>query len=85
MEKLLDIRYPPYAGKLAKFRQMSELKPNFDRNGKEIKGLGYWLVFLGALGGAGVKSGLLRWAIVAAIAVGANKYLNANSLPPWLR
>jgi len=85
MEKLLDIRYPPYAGKLEKFRKMSELKPNFDRSGKEIKGLGYWLAFIGALGGAGVKSGLLRWAIVAAIAVGASKYFTANSLSPWLR
>lgn len=46
MEKLLDVRYPPYDGKIQKFRQMSELKPNFDRNGKEVKGVGYWLSFL---------------------------------------
>jgi len=44
MEKLLDVRYPPYsAAKLAKFRQTSEMKPNFDRQGKQIKGLKYWL------------------------------------------
>ncbi|KAG9242701.1 Aldehyde/histidinol dehydrogenase [Calycina marina] len=44
MEKLLDIRYPPYSTtKLAKFRQSSELKPNFDRNGNQIKGIKYWL------------------------------------------
>lgn len=44
MEKLLDVRYPPYtAAKLVKFRQTSELKPNFDRQGNQIKGLKYWL------------------------------------------
>ena len=33
MEWLLDVRYPPYAGKLAKFRKMADLKPDFDRQG----------------------------------------------------
>jgi beta-apo-4'-carotenal oxygenase len=86
MEKMLDIRYPPYAGKIEKFRKMSELKPNFDRNGNEIKGLGYWLAFLGVLGGPSFKAGLVRWALVAVVAFGANKYLAAGRrLPPWLR
>jgi beta-apo-4'-carotenal oxygenase len=51
MEGLLAVRYPPYAGKLAQFRRTSELKPNFDRDGNEIKGLGYWLKFVLSLGG----------------------------------
>ena len=33
MESLLDVRYPPYDGKLAKFRKMADLKPDFDREG----------------------------------------------------
>ena len=53
IEGLISIRYPPYAGKLAKFRKTAELKPNFDRNGNEIKGLGYWIGFVLSLGGDG--------------------------------
>ncbi|TVY91013.1 Beta-apo-4'-carotenal oxygenase, partial [Lachnellula willkommii] len=67
IEKMLDIRYPPYAGKLEKFRKMSGKKPNFDRNGNEIKGVGYWVSFLGALGGPSFKAGLVRWAVVAVV------------------
>ncbi|TVY50014.1 Beta-apo-4'-carotenal oxygenase [Lachnellula occidentalis] len=87
MEKLLDIRYPPYAGKLAKFRKMNGKKPNFDRNGKEIKGLGYWVGFVFTLGGPSFKAGLMRWALVALVAFAANKYATAGrlQLPPWLR
>jgi beta-apo-4'-carotenal oxygenase len=43
MERLIDVRYPPYDGKIARLRQMGQLKPDFDRNGKQIKGLKYWL------------------------------------------
>lgn len=84
---MLDVRYPPYAGKIETFRKMSGLKPNFDRNGNEIKGFSYWLTFLGALGGPSFKSGLMRWALFALVAFGANKYLNAGhvQLPPWLK
>ncbi|TVY20370.1 Beta-apo-4'-carotenal oxygenase [Lachnellula arida] len=85
IEKMLDIRYPPYAGKLEKFRKMSGKKPNFDRNGNEIKGLGYWVGFLGALGGPSFKAGLVRWAVVAVVALAANQYVTSGRLPPWLR
>lgn len=87
MEKLLDVRYPPYVGKIEKFRALNDQKPNFDRNGNEIKGLGYWLSFLGALGGRSFKSGLVRWVLVAVIAAGIQRYNNAGrlQLPPWLR
>lgn len=50
MEKLLAVRYPPYAGKLSQFKQTSELKPNFNRKGEEIKGVSYWLNFVLGLG-----------------------------------
>lgn len=86
MEKLLDVRYPPYAGKIQKFRQMSELKPNFGRDGLEKRGLGYWVSFLGGLGGEGFKSVLLRWAVVALMAVGFRRWQVAGSgLPSYLK
>ena len=61
MEGLLDVRYPPYEGKLAKFKQMSELKPNFGRDGKVKFSLIGYIVSLGA----GSKTGgLVRYAVV---------------------
>ena len=58
MEGMLAVRYPPYDGKLAKFRTMSEAKPNFDREGKVTYGLAGYILNLGA----GTKSGgLLRY------------------------
>ncbi|KAF8864936.1 aldehyde dehydrogenase [Acephala macrosclerotiorum] len=84
MEKLLDVRYPPYDGKLKKFRQMSEMKPNFDREGREIKGVGYWLGLVFSLGGESLKGALFRWAVVALIAVGAKRW-QGNNLPSYLR
>lgn len=85
MEKLLDVRYPPYDGKLKKFRQMSEMKPNFDRDGREIKSVGYWLELVFSLGGENTKGALMRWAIVALIAAGAKRWQGNNGLPSWLR
>ena len=61
MEGLLDVRYPPYEGKLAKFRQMSELKPNFDREGKTKRSLASYILSLGA----GSNSGsLVRYTVL---------------------
>lgn len=85
MEKLLAVRYPPYAGKLAKFRQTSELKPNFDRDGREIKGLKYWFGVVFGLGGEGAKSVLARWAVAAILAIGAKKYADTGKLPSYLK
>ncbi|KAF4636342.1 hypothetical protein G7Y89_g1733 [Cudoniella acicularis] len=86
MEKLLDIRYPPFsAAKLKKFRSTSEIKPNFDREGKELRGFGYWVSFLGGLGGESVKGALMRWAIVALIAFGAKRWGDLNGLPAFLK
>ncbi|KAI6710866.1 hypothetical protein JHW43_006597 [Diplocarpon mali] len=85
MEKLIDVRYPPYDGKLKKFRQMSEMKPNFDRDGREIKGLGYWAGFVLNLGGSSTKGALLRWALAALVVLGTRKFLFNNGLPSWIR
>ena len=85
MEKLLDVRYPPYDGKLAKFRRTSELKPNFDRDGREVKGLGYWVSLLVSLGGDSFKGAVVRWAVLALMAVGAKRWQSNNGLPSWLR
>ncbi|KAG0645898.1 Beta-apo-4 -carotenal oxygenase [Hyphodiscus hymeniophilus] len=85
MEGLLAVRYPPYAGKLAKFRQTAELKPNFDRSGNEIKGLGYWVGFVLSLGGDSTKSVLSRWVLFALVAFGVKKYSDAGGLPNYLR
>ncbi|KAL8882368.1 MAG: hypothetical protein Q9198_000629, partial [Flavoplaca austrocitrina] len=61
MEGLLDVRYPPYEGKLAKFKKMSELKPNFDRDGKVKFSLVSYILSLGT----GSKTGgLVGYAIV---------------------
>ena len=44
MESLMAIRYPPFAGtnKLDKFKGMSDLKPNFDREGRSTSWFGGW-------------------------------------------
>lgn len=68
IEKLLEIRYPPYDNKLKRYRMSSELKPNFDRNGVEIKGLRYWIGFLLSAGTSSKKGGLLAWTFVALLA-----------------
>lgn len=88
MEGLLNVRYPPYDGKLAKFRQMNEKKPNFDREGKEIRGLRYWAGIVLGMGGETARGSLVRWALLVLVAVGAKRYqleaLNGG-LPAWLR
>ncbi|KAI5194077.1 aldehyde dehydrogenase [Aureobasidium subglaciale] len=59
MESLLALRYPPYAGKLTWFKTISDLSPDFDREGKAI-GRG----FIGRaieLGGANSRQGIKRW------------------------
>lgn len=61
MEKLIAIRYPPYEGKLAQYRMMSQLKPNFDREGRAKSSLVNTLVKLGAAGATGA---LTRYTVV---------------------
>ena len=49
IEALMDIRYPPYTDKkYKKFQSMSEMTPNFDRQGRSIG----WVRWLAGLVGA---------------------------------
>lgn len=86
VEKMLDVRYPPYLpGKLARFRMTSELRPDFDRQGNELRGVQYWLGFLFRAGGEGPKEALVRWAVIALVAIAAKKYAELGGLPSYLR
>ncbi|KAL4921672.1 Aldehyde/histidinol dehydrogenase [Aspergillus aurantiobrunneus] len=66
LESILAIRYPPYAGKLNKFKAASVMAPDFDRSGRKIR-FG-WLRFILTLGGGSAKAGAGRVAAVAAVA-----------------
>ncbi|KAH8821064.1 Aldehyde/histidinol dehydrogenase [Xylogone sp. PMI_703] len=86
IEKLLEIRYPPYTGKLSQYKRTSELKPDFDREGNKVKGLGYWAGFIFSLGGKSIKDAVARWIILALIAGGGRKYAERQGrLPSYLK
>jgi len=76
MESLIDIRYPPYKGKLGKFQKMSNSKPDFDRNGKVKFSLAKYILTLGAESSMG---GLARYAFVLLVALGLKQYLERRS------
>ena len=61
MERLLDVRYPPYEGKLGKMRGMNELKPNFDREGR-VKFS--WVRYILGLGSGSTIGGVARYAVL---------------------
>lgn len=63
MESLISVRYPPYkgTGKVAKLRNMSALKPNFNREGKVDFSLATYVLSLGAGSKIG---GLVRYALI---------------------
>lgn len=58
IEALINVRYPPYAGKLKLFRMTSELTPDFDREGR-LKRSMVW-AFL-TLGSEDFSGGIVRW------------------------
>jgi len=65
VERFLRVRYMPYSmTELRKLMKMNSAKPNFDRNGKVVKGLGYWMGLVLGLGAEGAKGALMRWAVV---------------------
>lgn len=69
MERLLRVRYMPYSSAEAKRLQYLQPKPNFDRNGKQIKGLKYYVGLVLSLGSKNAKSALFRWAVLVLAAV----------------
>ncbi|KAI1308291.1 Aldehyde/histidinol dehydrogenase [Xylaria venustula] len=67
MDRFLRVRYSPYqASDLKQFLWMNGQKPDFDRDGRQITGLGYWLWLVFGLGGSSAKGALLRWVTVFA-------------------
>ncbi|KAI1425035.1 Aldehyde/histidinol dehydrogenase [Xylaria sp. FL1777] len=67
MDKLLRVRYSPYLqSELDRFLWINSRKPDFDRNGKQITGLGYWFWMVFGLGGPTAKGALFRWLTVLA-------------------
>ncbi|EXJ89803.1 aldehyde dehydrogenase (NAD(P)+) [Capronia epimyces CBS 606.96] len=66
VEKLLAVRYPPFAGtsKLTQYRTMGVLKPDFDREGNQRIGLLWYLITLGA---GSASKGAFRAVLVAAV------------------
>ena len=61
MESLLNVRYPPYEGKLAKFRKMADLSPDFDREGQVKFNL---ITYVLSLGAGSALGGVARYAVV---------------------
>ncbi|KAI9797050.1 MAG: hypothetical protein M1825_006271 [Sarcosagium campestre] len=81
IESLISVRYPPYAGKLSGYKRLSELKPDFDRNGDRTTwgGLVAWI--FGRSGSSGSSSGskLGRSAVLVFLVAGVAKYLERRT------
>ncbi|KAK8027007.1 aldehyde dehydrogenase 3H1 [Apiospora marii] len=67
MDGLLRVRYMPFrAADLKQFQWMNGSKPDFDRSGKRIRGLGYWVWMVLGLGSPSAKGALFKWLFVLA-------------------
>jgi beta-apo-4'-carotenal oxygenase len=78
-DKLLRVRYMPYAwSEMKRHHRMAEKKPNFDRNGKQVKGLKYWITVLLSLGSKSATGFVFRIGVLVALAVTLR--LKRNSL-----
>lgn len=79
----LRVRYMPYSFKeLDRFHLLNDRKPNFDRNGKPVKGLMYLLGLVFSLGSKSSKGALLRWAVL--IAATAALVLKKGAVGMWM-
>lgn len=75
---MLDVRYPPYSNsKLARFRAMTEMRPNFDRQGNASGGFIWALIGLGSKSKVGAG---FRWIVLYAIVSYAMKYARESKL-----
>lgn len=85
-DSLLRVRYMPYSTKaLKQFQAMGNGKADFDRSGRQVRGLWYVLGLVLGLGGKSAQGVALRWAVVLATAASValkNDYLGQlrNSL-----
>ncbi|RYP83011.1 hypothetical protein DL769_001480 [Monosporascus sp. CRB-8-3] len=76
MDRLLRVRYPPYSvTDLRLYEWMNGLRPGFDRDGRPVRNLRYWVGLALGLGGADAKAALLRWLLL--VLVGGCGYLAA--------
>lgn len=67
METFLRVRYMPYKwNELRRLTRMTDSKPDFDRDGKVVKGLAYWTRMVMGLGSASAKGALGRWCLILA-------------------
>ncbi|KAI1502907.1 aldehyde dehydrogenase [Biscogniauxia marginata] len=72
MESLLRMRYPPHSPPDFKlFVWLQSINPDFDRDGRKVKGVGYWLWMVLGLGSPSAKGALFRWMVVLASGFGA--------------
>lgn len=77
MERLLNIRYPPYVGtkKYEMFSAMSKRKVNFDEDGNDK--LPLWMLVL-TLGGKNTREGVTRALLVMLAAVGLRRVVEGR-------
>ncbi|KAM5433858.1 Hexadecenal dehydrogenase [Microsporum ferrugineum] len=73
-ERLLTIRYPPYTGKLNKYKAASLKSPNFNRAGERTYGLFEWLTWFITLGKGANMSGAARATATVMVAIAIWQY-----------
>ncbi|EFW99257.1 fatty aldehyde dehydrogenase [Grosmannia clavigera kw1407] len=61
MDRFLRVRYMPYDSRHTRLMNLLAPKPKFDRTGRSVRGLGYWVKLLLGLGGTGAKGAFVRW------------------------
>ncbi|ROV94567.1 hypothetical protein VMCG_08144 [Cytospora schulzeri] len=65
LESALRVRYQPYDWSQLKLMRLLEKRPDFDRDGKVVRGLGYWVKLVLGLGTSEKNGALLRWLVLA--------------------
>ncbi|EQB56741.1 aldehyde dehydrogenase [Colletotrichum gloeosporioides Cg-14] len=73
-DKIFRVRYMPYLESELRISQwLSDVKPDFDRHGRQVLGLRSWAWNIFRLGSASGRGTLLRWMIVTASCFAAAK------------
>ncbi|EEH07347.1 aldehyde dehydrogenase [Histoplasma capsulatum G186AR] len=75
VERMLSVRYPPYAGKLRSTLRSGTVAPNFDRSGRTTTGFWGWIIWFITFGGGANKSGASRAAVAVVAAIALNYYI----------
>ena len=79
MEKLLAVRYPPYAGttKFDQYAKMNVRKPNFDRDGRVKFSL---ISYVLTLGTGSATRGVMRAALLAVLSVAVKALIDRRAI-----